>query len=162
MEHMEWSRHKIFLLINLYRNRPILWDPQSLQHYNKIEKQEAWQEISDKLGTSANECKRKMSSLLASFRREKARMSKSEDTRASKRAFLTILRFLTSFFGILGASKPYKSGWFAFKALTFILDRDCDRYQEYQPLPQSTGDPVNNLNFLFPAPLNSPLSLSKK
>jgi hypothetical protein len=62
------------LFIDKYRETPILWDPRHEEHYNKLQKNDAWVEL------ATEECKRKLASLLASLRREKAKMKKSTTT----------------------------------------------------------------------------------
>lgn len=68
-----WTDSKILSLIEEYKKRPCLWDPSD--EYNKVssKKNQAWQEISCVLHYDVNEIKRKVASLLASFRRERKR-----------------------------------------------------------------------------------------
>lgn len=81
---MEWTQEKVLLFIEEYRNKPILWNPQDPQHFNKLKKCDAWQELADEFETTQDECKRKMTSLLASLRREKSKVSKSIGTGKGK------------------------------------------------------------------------------
>jgi hypothetical protein len=57
---MEWNQETTLLLIESYRNKPILWDPRDPQHYNKLKKHDAWQDVARELETAEEECKRKM------------------------------------------------------------------------------------------------------
>lgn len=81
---MEWSQEKILLFIEAYRLKTNLWDPQDPQHYNKLKKHDAWQQLAEEMNTNQEECKRKMTSLLASLRREKAKITKSKGTGTGK------------------------------------------------------------------------------
>ncbi|XP_066991392.2 uncharacterized protein [Anabrus simplex] len=58
--------------------------------------------------TTEEECKRKMTSLLASLRREKGKVAKSSGTGK-------------------GAEEVYSSSWFAYNSLSFVLDRNTPR-----------------------------------
>ena len=67
---------KVLDLIEEYRKRPILWDPQNAHYYKTPLKLDAWWEISSVFGfndtkISVETCKKKIESILASFRREK-------------------------------------------------------------------------------------------
>ncbi|XP_069696033.1 uncharacterized protein [Periplaneta americana] len=105
---MEWTQEKTLLLIERYRSKPILWDPRHPQHYNKVNKHEAWQDLAAEMEITEEECKRKITSLLASLRREKGKMTKSSGTGK-------------------GAEEVYTSSWFAYKSLSFVLDRNTSR-----------------------------------
>lgn len=77
---MSWDSEKTLLFIEKYRNHVILWDPNHAQHYNKILKNDAWQDIAAEMEISADDCRKKMTSLLASLRREKMKIEKSVGT----------------------------------------------------------------------------------
>jgi hypothetical protein len=81
---MEWSQAKTLFLIENYKNKPILWDLRDPQHYNKLKKYDAWQGLARSMETTEEECKRKITSLLASLRREKGKMTKSSVTGKGK------------------------------------------------------------------------------
>lgn len=72
--HWDWGTSKV--LIQLYQARPLLWDYQDEFYYNRFRKLKAWEEIGATMGRPVEACQRKMVNLLASFRREKARMNK--------------------------------------------------------------------------------------
>lgn len=86
---MEWNQAKTLIFIDHYRKKPILWDPRHPEHYNKFKKHDAWQQLAEEMEASEEECKRKMTSLLASLRREKAKVMKSKRTGTGKSCFLT-------------------------------------------------------------------------
>lgn len=77
---MEWSEEKCFQLISVYQQHELLWQARHPQHYNKLKKQDAWEEIAQEINTDAEECKKKMGSLLSSFRRENAKIKRSRGT----------------------------------------------------------------------------------
>lgn len=49
------------------------WDSKDPYHFSKTKKYDAWCEIAKELNTNHDEVKKKMSSLLGSFRREKSK-----------------------------------------------------------------------------------------
>ncbi|XP_014271702.1 uncharacterized protein [Halyomorpha halys] len=97
---MEWSEEDLLKLIDVYRSKPILWDPEHSGRYKKRLKEEAWREIEDTMNIPVNECKRKIGVLLASNRRERNKVKSS-----------------------LKSSEVYKSKWFAYKAFGFLKGR---------------------------------------
>ena len=96
------------MLIKVYRSKSVLWDPKNPQYYNKIKKEDAWEEISEKVKKPKVQCKRKMEYLLAALRREKIKMKRSLDTGK-------------------GTDEIYQSQWFAFESLQFLWDRNKSR-----------------------------------
>ena len=56
---MEWTEEKCFELINVYQKKELLWKAKHSQHFNKIKKQDAWEEISRNLNIDVEECKKK-------------------------------------------------------------------------------------------------------
>ncbi|KAL3288938.1 hypothetical protein HHI36_003382 [Cryptolaemus montrouzieri] len=86
-----WTDNNTLILVDEYRRHSCLWDP--ADPYFKImnRKNDAWREVAAALQCSVHETKRKMASVLASFRRERKREGRST--------------------------------WFAFKHLTFLLDK---------------------------------------
>ncbi|RXG68728.1 hypothetical protein Avbf_01717 [Armadillidium vulgare] len=105
MEWHQWSQEDSIELIEEYKKFEILWDPKHNLHYNKIKRQEAWEQVAGTINRSAEECKKKMEYLLSALRREKMKMRKSNV--AGKEP-----------------SEGYKSAWFAFPRLSFILDKN--------------------------------------
>ncbi|XP_063917034.1 uncharacterized protein LOC135132768 [Zophobas morio] len=113
-ELTEWDRDKCLELIDQYEKYPVLWNPKHGLYYNKTKKNDAWTSIDEIMGCFEGEAKRKMDSILSSFRREKGKGKKSVG--AGK-----------------GRHKVYVSKWFAFSRLAFLLDRDE---------PRMTGDSI--------------------
>lgn len=64
-------------LIKLYEGHRVLWDPLNKKFYDKNVKQDAWNDISSKLGIAVDAIKKKMTSLTGSYRREKSRHKNS-------------------------------------------------------------------------------------
>ncbi|CAL7945182.1 unnamed protein product [Xylocopa violacea] len=101
------SKEQTLELIAQYRKRSLLWDPKSPNRYNKIRKEEAWQEIAQKMKRSVDECKKKMEYLLTALRREKMKIRRSIRK---------------------GVGEVYESSWFAFEPMRFIWDKNnCRR-----------------------------------
>ncbi|XP_049772323.1 uncharacterized protein LOC126157246 isoform X1 [Schistocerca cancellata] len=99
---MEWLEDDVMLLIEEYRHHRCLWDPRDPEFKMHTRKNEAWQEIAEALKVPTEEVKKKINSLLASFRRER----RKEATTSG-----------------MPAGKKYRSGWFAFKSMSFLLDK---------------------------------------
>jgi hypothetical protein len=64
-------------LIAAYQKMRVLWDPNNPRYYNKLQKHDAWEEVAKTIGTVSEECKKKMTVLLAAFRRERGKVLKS-------------------------------------------------------------------------------------
>jgi len=77
---MDWKNEKVLDLIECYKNKSILWSPKQLKHYNKFEKSDAWAELATEMKTTSDECREKITSINASFRREKMKMKNSQRT----------------------------------------------------------------------------------
>lgn len=101
---MDWNRTRCIELIEQYEKYPQLWNPKHGLYYNKTKKQDAWGCIAEAMGCSTEEVKKKMESILASFRREKA---KGRKIAGSDKALQDV----------------YTSQWFAFSRMAFLLDR---------------------------------------
>jgi len=72
---MEWSEKETIFLIDVYKSKPLLWDPKHVDHLKKKLKDDAWWEMEEIAAAvvekkSVDDCKKKMVCLLASFRRE--------------------------------------------------------------------------------------------
>ncbi|XP_059058523.1 uncharacterized protein LOC131851978 [Achroia grisella] len=109
--HEDWSEASCVQLIREFRARPILWDTKNPFFFKKTMKPELWEEVGRSLNVSGDACKHKMSILLSSFRREKAKIMRSIK-------------------GGKDLSKMYKSTWFAFKEMSFLMDKDTERKRQ--------------------------------
>ncbi|XP_069688648.1 uncharacterized protein [Periplaneta americana] len=105
---MEWSEEEMLGLVEEYKLCPVLWNPSDKDYYKKHKKIDAWRDISTNIGRPEEDCKKKIISLLSSYRREKSRVKKSNRTRK-------------------GYSEVYCSRWFAYAAFRFLEDRDKPR-----------------------------------
>lgn len=97
---MEWTEDMCLKLIEIYRDYPILWDPTNSQFKLAKKKIDIWQLIAKEFNCEISEVKKKIESLLTSYRRELRREN-------------------TTFSG-MGTEDLYKSKWFAFKAMQFL------------------------------------------
>lgn len=67
---MEWSEDLVLQLIEAYRARPVLWDVGHKFFKIKTKINDVWEELATIFNTGIYEVKKKINSLLASFRRE--------------------------------------------------------------------------------------------
>ncbi|XP_047025685.1 uncharacterized protein LOC124634261 [Helicoverpa zea] len=116
-----WTEEKCIQLIREYRIRPLLWDQKNPLFYRKDSKPKAWEEVGNALNTSPDVCKHKMNTLLSSFRREKAKIMHSIKETGD-------------------TSQAHKSIWFAFKDMSFLLDKENERKRQLN----STDDDVDD------------------
>lgn len=93
---MEWNKEEVINFIEIYRKYELLWDPKHRDHYNKILKQDAWEEIAKEVNRSVDECKKKMEYLLAALRREKMKMTKTTGTGKGRYRKFTLIFFKTN------------------------------------------------------------------
>lgn len=101
---MEWSNSNSIKLINEYKKYECLWNPCHDGYKSKTKKLDAWMEIAQTMGGEVNEMKKKMESLLSSFRRERQKQEASKRTGS-------------------GTEDIYTSPWFAFDDMLFLLDK---------------------------------------
>lgn len=81
---IEWSHEVIEKLVNMYRQRPELWNPKNNNYHIKNKKHDAWAEIASELCCDVVAVKAKMTSLLSSYRREKSKTKNSMGTGKGK------------------------------------------------------------------------------
>jgi hypothetical protein len=74
---MEWSNAVSLRLIDLYRGKELLWNPTHDDYKSKLKKLDAWNEISQSLSCEQIEVRKKIESLLTSFRRERQNKNNS-------------------------------------------------------------------------------------
>jgi hypothetical protein len=74
---MEWTKANTLHFTELYRSKEMLWNAKHPRHFNKILRNDAWEELASKLNKTAEEFRKKMTGLLASLRREIGKMKKS-------------------------------------------------------------------------------------
>jgi hypothetical protein len=73
---MEWTKANTLHFIELYRSKEMLWNAKHPRHFNNILRNDAWEELASELNTTEEECRKKMTGLLALLRREKGKMKK--------------------------------------------------------------------------------------
>lgn len=78
------DNEKCRVLIQLYGAKDFLWNSKSPLYHNKSVREDAWKEISSVMNIPVFELKKKMTTLLASYRREKSRIAKSLITGSGK------------------------------------------------------------------------------
>lgn len=77
---MEWNNESCINFIQHYQLHPVLWNPKHNNYFSKTKKHEAWEIIAKDLMRDVEDVKRKGLSLLASYRREKAKGKKTMGT----------------------------------------------------------------------------------
>jgi len=81
---MRWNEQNTIRFIKIYQHKQILWHAKHPQHYNKIRRRDAWEDLAKEIGFTADECRKKMNGLLSAMRREKAKIKKSFGTSKGK------------------------------------------------------------------------------
>ncbi|XP_014288908.1 uncharacterized protein [Halyomorpha halys] len=97
---MDWDNSECLKLIDKYREHRCLWDPRFDQYKNPFKREEAWKTIAWAMNRDVREIKKKMDSLLGSFRRERQRAFGVKKTEPSS---------------------DYKTKWFAYQSMKFLL-----------------------------------------
>jgi hypothetical protein len=67
---MEWSNMLSLRLIDLYREKELMWNPTHAGYKSKLKRLDAWNEISQLLGCDQTELRKKVESLLILFLRD--------------------------------------------------------------------------------------------
>ncbi|XP_012239669.1 uncharacterized protein LOC117232586 [Bombus vosnesenskii] len=112
---MDWSKDMGLSLVNLYKNKEVLWNPGNSEYHQKNRRHDAWQEVADELSliikkpVSSLECKRKMDTILSSFRRERVKVRKISEMAEGD------------------SDRPSGSTWFLYDSLTFLIEKDVLR-----------------------------------
>lgn len=102
---MEWSEDKTLNLIEMYRERPFLWNSRLTDYKNRNKRHDALLEISVSFGTEKDEIEKKIRYLLSHFAREIKKEKESAKSGSS-------------------TSEIYQSKWFAYKSLLFLKDKN--------------------------------------
>ncbi|XP_047494107.1 uncharacterized protein LOC125042509 [Penaeus chinensis] len=103
----EWSEDEVLRFISFYREKRVLWNPRNPNHSNKFLRHEAWVDLASKTGKSVEDCRRKMTCLMSSMRREKGKMKRAGNAKEP--------------------DEVYVSPWFAFGSLQFLWEKDKPR-----------------------------------
>lgn len=110
-EKKEWMNRDVLRLIEAFKERPCLWDHNDKDFKLLKKKNECWAEIANIFDVDVYELRKKMNSVLASYRRERQKH---------------------------GTLKPdgdrYFSNWFAYNSMKFIKrkrpEHKCKRTEE--------------------------------
>ncbi|KAF5286323.1 hypothetical protein FQA39_LY04221 [Lamprigera yunnana] len=78
---MEWTNAKVCELIELYRDRPVLWDCRLKEYKDRNKKQDALQEIADTFGVDKKVVEKKIKNVVCHFLRE---IKRERDPRLSE------------------------------------------------------------------------------
>ncbi|XP_069673312.1 uncharacterized protein [Periplaneta americana] len=105
---MEWTNDKAMSLIELYRDRPVLWDSRLKGYKDRNKRHNALMEIANSLGVGKEEVERKLKNLICHFSRE---IKKERDSTKSG----------------AGSEAVYKSKWFCYERMLFLRDRNRGR-----------------------------------
>ncbi|RZF43561.1 hypothetical protein LSTR_LSTR012841 [Laodelphax striatellus] len=138
---MEWNNAKVCELIELYRDRPILWDCRLKAYKDKNKKQDALQEIADTFGVDKQVVKKKIRNLVCHFLREVKRERDSSKSGA-------------------GNSEVYKSKWFCYNNMIFLKDRNTpnattDTITQDNPMPELLEE-ASELRLNMPSASSAP------
>lgn len=99
-----WSREQVRSLVDLYRDRSLLWDHTSDLYKDKSRKHCAWQEIAKAMKMTKLEVQTKMRILMIQFKRESKKLESCSLTDCGR------------------------SKWFAYDSLVFLKDRSNPRH----------------------------------
>ena len=55
---MELDKESVIFLIQKYEEHKVLWDPKNKWHFNKIKKNDAWQDIAGSVGIGVEDAKK--------------------------------------------------------------------------------------------------------
>lgn len=108
--NIEWPTDKCIQFIEEYKNRPLLWDRDHIHNRITERKLKAWEEMAGIFNTETWELKKKMNSLLASYRRERQKVRiKTMKHRNGEKVDST------------------SSTWFAYPSFKFLHDKYLER-----------------------------------
>ncbi|CAH2244640.1 uncharacterized protein LOC120624065 [Pararge aegeria] len=106
--------------VTLYESNRSLWDPNQEHYFNKKKRERIWRRISLEVNIPIPELKKKLNSLLGSYRREKSRENKSK---------------LRS-----GGGRVYRSKWFAYPWFAFLSNKNIPSHTK-----DTVGDESQNI-----------------
>jgi hypothetical protein len=82
---------KCLALIPLYKSEEVLWNSKSANYRNRSKREGALKHIGDEMRMPVQDLKEKMTTLLASYRREKSRIKKSHVTGSGTNILIKLL-----------------------------------------------------------------------
>jgi hypothetical protein len=77
---MERTQENVIEFVEIYKRKLIILGSKNPMHFNKIKKQDTWEELGKELNKPVDEFKKKMDNLPSSLRRDKMRMRKISGT----------------------------------------------------------------------------------
>nr|CAH7734027.1 unnamed protein product [Callosobruchus chinensis] len=104
---MDWNNDKTIEFIDSYRNFTCLWRYEDRSYKNRIIRNNAVQELGTKYSITPKQVLNKIKSLRSYFHKEHAKVTKKKSGSTT--------------------SDTYKSSWFAYTSMLFILDGDSQR-----------------------------------
>ncbi|EFN86671.1 uncharacterized protein LOC105181274 [Harpegnathos saltator] len=107
---VEWPYDKALQLIRMFQQRPVLWDFGHDDYKDRRKRNKTMSELAKRFHVSKAEIERKLSNLQSHFRRE---------VRKEKMAATIPNKFTV-----------YRSKWFAYQALRFLLNRNRPRQSQ--------------------------------
>ncbi|XP_072392420.1 uncharacterized protein [Diabrotica undecimpunctata] len=102
---MEWNEENTQNLLEMYHERPVLWNSRLADYKDRNKRRDALLEISVSFGVEKEEIEKKIRYLLSHFARE---VKKEKDSEKSGN----------------GTEETYKSKWFAYKLMEFLKDKN--------------------------------------
>lgn len=102
---MEWSEEQVVHLIELYETHPNLWNTRDPKYKKRNVKKDSIREIAEALNIETEEVERKLSVILAQYRRARGKAS----------------RMIKSG---MGADEIKDQLWFGFKYFAFLHDKN--------------------------------------
>lgn len=92
--NVNWTNDLIFQLIDLYRERRLLWDHEMPENKDKVKKHQMWQDIADIMNINKELIMKKMKILTTQFQREYAKCRQLPAEESSKWFAYSRLLFL--------------------------------------------------------------------
>ncbi|KDR02897.1 hypothetical protein L798_04565 [Zootermopsis nevadensis] len=90
------KNEKCVALIQIYKSKEVMWNSKVVNYHNKSKREDAWKDIGDQMKMPVQDLK-KMTTLLASYRREKFRIKMSHITGSGTIPYSTNAFFVSYF-----------------------------------------------------------------
>ncbi|CAH1970882.1 unnamed protein product [Acanthoscelides obtectus] len=103
MNKKTWTIEEVTNLIEVYRERPNLWNPKNVDYKNRYKKYDSLKEIAEIFGTTKDEIERKLKNINTQYQRERRNYKKCQKS---------------------GAGNEFKAKWFGYTAMAFLQDRN--------------------------------------
>lgn len=136
MADCTWSHSRIIELIEVYKSKPILWDPLHPDNKNLTTRNVFWKEVAEHFQSSVLVIRKKVECILSSHRREMAKVKRSK-----------------------GKIKPQ---WFAYKHLEFIRTRTDSGSKRFRRVPSKINSNDQSSNESAPSPSRNSTSFDEE